>query len=339
MAVTPAFYTGAGTDLNFAKQGGNTLGAALVIGTNDAFDVEIEVNGLSALKIKSGAPADSLFIDALGKVGIGTVSPQNKLDVSGALVIGSGFAGVQTAPTDGLLVEGNVGFGTPNPSLNLAFGVGTVDIGIESTDGSDTGLLRLLSTNSATSSRGAYLSLAGNEHATSGDILFSTGAGGDIDFFAQTGGSAIQRMKIKSGGNVGIGITAPADLLSIGLSNGQQTSEGFATTEVTGMSGATVTATNLIPAGSFVVGVTIRVTTEVEGATTFDIGDGSDVDRWGAAIILPAGTTTTIVDFTADGFGQFVSANDIVLTANVANFTAGAVRITVHFMSLTAATA
>jgi len=120
--------------------------------------------------------------------------------------------------------------------------------------------------------------------------------------------------------------------------NGQLTTQKFATTEVTGMTGASVTASNLIPAGSFIIGVTVRVTTTITGATTFDIGDGVDVDRWGAAIALAAGTTTTIADFTAAGFGQFATANDVVLTANGANFTAGAVRITVHYISLTAAT-
>lgn len=115
--------------------------------------------------------------------------------------------------------------------------------------------------------------------------------------------------------------------------NGQQTTSSFATTELTGLSGASVTASSLIPAGSWIVGVTVRVTITITGATTFDIGDGTDVDRWGSAIALSLGTTTTIVDFTADGSGQFASANDVILTANGANFTAGAVRITVHIIA------
>ena len=123
-----------------------------------------------------------------------------------------------------------------------------------------------------------------------------------------------------------------------GGANGAKENIKVASIELTGLTGASVTAASLIPAGSFIVGVTIRVTTTITGATTFDIGDGTDVDRWGAAILLPAGTTTTIVDFTAAGFGQFAAANDVVLTANVANFTAGAVRITVHYADLTPAT-
>ena len=50
-----------------------------------------------------------------GDIGIGTTSPQNPLDVSGDAVVGSSYAGVETAPTDGLLVEGDVGIGTTSP--------------------------------------------------------------------------------------------------------------------------------------------------------------------------------------------------------------------------------
>ncbi|MDZ7726636.1 MAG: tail fiber domain-containing protein [Candidatus Campbellbacteria bacterium] len=52
-------------------------------------------------------------------VGIGTTTPQNALDVSGSSVVGSTYAGTNTAPTNGLLVEGNVGLGTTSPSARL----------------------------------------------------------------------------------------------------------------------------------------------------------------------------------------------------------------------------
>ena len=46
-----------------------------------------------------------------GKVGIGTMGPKNKLDVAGGMVIGSGYAGTQTASFDGLVVQGPVTIG------------------------------------------------------------------------------------------------------------------------------------------------------------------------------------------------------------------------------------
>lgn len=43
----------------------------------------------------------------------------NSLDVEGGVVIGSTYSGTNTAPTNGLLVQGNVGVGTATPSANL----------------------------------------------------------------------------------------------------------------------------------------------------------------------------------------------------------------------------
>lgn len=63
--------------------------------------------------------SNNILTRLFGNVGIGTDTPQNKLDVAGAAVIGSSYAGVNTAPTDGLLVEGSVGIGTTSPTVKL----------------------------------------------------------------------------------------------------------------------------------------------------------------------------------------------------------------------------
>jgi len=62
-----------------------------------------------------------------GNVGIGALSPKNKLDIEGGMVIGVVYAGTNTAPTNGLLVQGNVGIGTTNPTSKLQV-EGNVDI-------------------------------------------------------------------------------------------------------------------------------------------------------------------------------------------------------------------
>lgn len=54
-----------------------------------------------------------------GNVGIGTFDPQNKLDIEGGVAIGASYSGSQTAPTDGLIVQGSVGIGTVSPQAAL----------------------------------------------------------------------------------------------------------------------------------------------------------------------------------------------------------------------------
>ena len=53
-----------------------------------------------------------------GKVGIQTGSPKSAFDVSGGMAIGS-YAGNNVAPSNGLIVSGNVGIGINNPSYLL----------------------------------------------------------------------------------------------------------------------------------------------------------------------------------------------------------------------------
>ena len=51
-------------------------------------------------------------------VGIG-VNPVNKLDVTGGIAIGAGYAGVNFAPLNGAIIQGNVGIGTTGPQATL----------------------------------------------------------------------------------------------------------------------------------------------------------------------------------------------------------------------------
>ena len=116
--------------------------------------------------------------------------------------------------------------------------------------------------------------------------------------------------------------------------NGQSTQLGQATQLLSALSGATVTATNLIPANCILLGVTARVTTAITGATTFDIGDGTTANRFGDDIAIAAGTTAQNCIAPA----LIAAATNVVLTANGSNFTAGAVRVTAHYMTLVAPT-
>lgn len=91
-----------------------------------AFSGGIGVGTLSPSQLFQLNPSTSnpVVMTSGGNVGIGITSPVNKLEVSGAQTIGSEYAGVYTAPANGLIVQGNVGIGNSAPSYHLDVGGG-----------------------------------------------------------------------------------------------------------------------------------------------------------------------------------------------------------------------
>ena len=93
---------------------------------------------------------------------------------------------------------------------------------------------------------------------------------------------------------------------------------------LSGVTGASVTATGLIPAGAVLIGVTTKVTTglgTVNGTTGYNVGDGTDADRWGAIVGTVAGTSSAGVNATADPAGTWAAAaRNVVVTAVGGNF-------------------
>ncbi len=104
--------------------------------------------------------------------------------------------------------------------------------------------------------------------------------------------------------------------------------------EATTLSGATTSTAIQIPDKGICIGVSCRVTTEVTGATSFDIGDGSTANLFGDDIGLTVDTTNNgVIDPTA-----YYAATSIVFTANGSNFTGGVVRTAIHYMTINAPT-
>lgn len=111
------------------------------------------------------------------------------------------------------------------------------------------------------------------------------------------------------------------------------------------LSGATYTFTNAIPAGSVVWGVTARVITTITGpGATWGIGESTSLaNKWGSGLALTAGTTTSATDWAQTviiGAAEtnntiypyfYKAATSIVLTPNSGSFTAGVVKIAIHY--------
>ncbi len=103
------------------------------------------------------------------------------------------------------------------------------------------------------------------------------------------------------------------------------------------VSGASVTATALIPAGAVVMGVTSKVTTSLgtgNGTTGYEIGTASDSDRWGAITDTAAGTASDNRDWTAGTIECFPAATNVIVTAVGGNFNGtGTIYLSVQYMT------
>jgi hypothetical protein len=162
------------------------------------------------------------------------------------------------------------------------------------------------------------------------------------------GRAGVDQLSLIAGGVEGLRITEASSICTFDFDAGDNgaeqvgalTSLKSVSASVPGAAAATITATDLIPAGSFVVGITGRVETTFGGSVvSMDIGDGSDADRWGSAISTAGDTTWDLSDATASAGGWFTTATSVVFTGDVAFEASGTLDVIVHYFDLTAATA
>ena len=139
----------------------------------------------------------------------------------------------------------------------------------------------------------------------------------------------------------GIRVTTTEASITGGLLNGEFLDFGSVTNQHTLAAAATSTISNFIPAGAFLLSLTVRVTTAVTGATSFDIGDGATADLWGDNISINLNTTTDATDYTTTAAvgTLYITNNNLVFTAVGSNFTAGVIRASATFLKPTPATA
>jgi len=97
--------------------------------------------------------------------------------------------------------------------------------------------------------------------------------------------------------------------------------------ELSGLSGASVTASGLLPARTLVVAVTSWVTAEVTGASSYDVGRSGATAQFGGSLGTAVGSSNVGLS-TYNAF----SAEDVIVTANGGNFTGGTLRLGVTAM-------
>jgi hypothetical protein len=215
------------------------IGAQLVL--NGGFGAyEFATTTGNDFTISLSGTAERMRITSGGNVGIGTTAPGAKLDIvstgtgsEGLRVDGAsgGFAFVvkggsdytshiragatigvnyfTTPPSNGLIVEGNVGIGTTSPESKLHVASGDVLISngqyytAESNTGGNYKLAGLTS--------GNVIVIGAIDYTTAGTIF----AGGDSVSITTGGVAGSTRIYINSAGNVGIGTTSPTENLHV----------------------------------------------------------------------------------------------------------------------------
>lgn len=145
-----------------------------------------------------------------------------------------------------------------------------------------------------------------------------------------------------AGGSIsGYDTVLAANVQAGATANGAYLSIKSHTEEITGISTATVSTTNLVPAGCRVLYIVGRVTTTISGGgvTDADWGDGADVNRYNNGAVFPVLTAGDTVDddhATADPMSWSSSIHDVTITFNGGVPSAGAVRITAFTLCPTA---
>jgi hypothetical protein len=172
--------------------------------TLDANYTGTTASGLSAFRdpslfsIDNGAGVSKLTVDRSGKVGIGTATPSSRLSI----------VEMATTPNRGIGIT-QYSSDTTAALLNLTKLRGTPSAAVSVADGDTLGSIF---SNAYT---GGYLSTAGISFLVNGTVS-TTAAPTDILFRAGATGFGLERMRITSAGNVGIGTAAPAQRLQIG---------------------------------------------------------------------------------------------------------------------------
>jgi hypothetical protein len=89
------------------------------------------------------------------------------------------------------------------------------------------------------------------------------------------------------------------------------------------LSGASVTASGLIPSRAIVLGVASKTTVAITGASSYNVGDLGDGSRYGGSLGIALGSSNIGV------VGPYAtySATDVTVTRNGSNFTGGEVRL------------
>jgi hypothetical protein len=127
--------------------------------------------------------------------------------------------------------------------------------------------------------------------------------------------------------------------LQVAGENGEFTSFRHSTVQSGAMSGASLTLADLIPAGCIVFGVTVFETTPItsgDGGTTFTVVDEGSITTYASAVAF--GTKVNLLNQAITAPKYYTAEKDLIINCNGGTFSGGVVRVTIHYLTLVAAT-
>jgi len=197
----------AGSGISITNGSGSVNIASTVTPSNYVAVAGATMTGVLNLPANGLVAGTNQLVLSGGNVGIGTTSPVSKLDVKGGISAGS-YAGVNAAPTNGMIISGNVGIGTTNPTAPL-------DFQSPSAAGQED-LFHMLRPNMPNSSWNYFKIGQSLSTRNAADIFYkheSSGSFSNSINFGFYGTSPL--FTVQAGGNVGIGTTSPANSLEV----------------------------------------------------------------------------------------------------------------------------
>lgn len=140
-----------------------------------------------------------------------------------------------------------------------------------------------------------------------------------------------QLVVLASGGWAALGAGGPSPEVDVAIGPAGGTT-GLAVAEelLSGLSGASVDSSVVIPDRTIVLGVSTRTVTAITGATSYGCGIAGQTTKFGGSLGVAAGSTNAGVI----GPEAFYADTPIRLTADGSDFTGGAVRLAIHYATV-----
>ena len=245
VGIGTAFTGGAGEAALTVMNGNVGIGTWIPAGllqvnglTNSPFTVTSGGNvGIGTITPQSG------FVVPFTNVGIGTWTAANDLSIVGQVAIGSTTYANAVAPSNGMIVQGNVGIGTTTPQTSFSVVGGNVGIGTWAAQNN----LSVIGGMGIGSATYASTTAPSNGIIVSGNIGIGTttpqtslsvvGGNVGIGTWAAAGGNLI----VNGGGNVGIGSAWPGQRVDV---NGTVRMTGLTMSGSSPISGYVLTASD-----------------------------------------------------------------------------------------------